>query len=168
MSGGVVGTGAVDAAFDAARAGDTARLAALLDGGVAVNSGNERGDTLLMLAAYHCREDAVCLLLERGADPNAANAKGQKPLAGASWKGSLPVVRALVEHGASVNDGGGAMTPLMLAAMCGHRAIVECLLAHGADPATCSRDGHTARSLAANIRAQAVVDLLDAAALRPG
>ena len=157
-------TGAVpDAVFDAARGGDTETLRAALDGGVPADARNDAGDSLLMLAAYHCRAQAADLLLVRGADPNVANAKGQQPLAGVCWKGALDIARALVEHGAQVNGSGSGMTPLMLAAMCGHREVVALLLEHGADPTRRSTKGLSARDLAANIKAQPVLDLLDAA-----
>jgi len=53
--------------FDLARAGDSAALAAYVDAAVPVELTNDRGDTLLMLAAYHGHEAAVRVLLERGA-----------------------------------------------------------------------------------------------------
>ena len=153
----------LSAAFDAARSGDTDRLQAALDAGLGVDTCNENGDTLLMLAAYHCRAPAVELLIERGADADRANAKGQRPLAGVCWKGAVDVARALLDHGADVDAGGNGMTPLMLAAMCGHREVVALLLERGADPGARSANGHSARELAANIRAQPVIALLDEA-----
>ncbi|MFI9273018.1 ankyrin repeat domain-containing protein [Kitasatospora sp. NPDC052896] len=86
--------------FDAARAGDRASLAAFLDAGAPVNLSNDRGDTLLMLAAYHGHAEAVRLLLERGAEPDRANDRGQTPLAGAVFKGADEVLTALLEGGA--------------------------------------------------------------------
>jgi ankyrin repeat protein len=56
-------------AVELARAGDTAAVAACLDGGVPVDLANDSGDTLLMLAACHGREETVRALLSRGADP---------------------------------------------------------------------------------------------------
>ena len=152
-----------DTVFDAARRGDADQLRAALDGGVAVDTRNEAGDSLLMLAAYHCREAAVDLLLGHGAAPDLANAKGQRPLAGVCWKGSVPIARALLEHGADVEAGGVGMTPLMLAAMCGHTEVVRLLLEHGANPGARSGNGHTARDLAANIKAAPVIALLEEA-----
>jgi ankyrin repeat protein len=86
--------------FDLARRGDTVALAAYVDQGVPANLINERGDTLVMLAAYHGHADTVRALLERGAEPDRANDRGQTPLAGAVFKGEDDVVRALLAGGA--------------------------------------------------------------------
>ncbi|MER0240606.1 ankyrin repeat domain-containing protein [Streptomyces sp. HSW2009] len=86
--------------FDLARHGDTDTLAAYVDAGVPVNLTNDRGDALLMLAAYHGHARAVEALLTRGADADGANDRGQTPLAGAVFKGEDEVVRLLVQHGA--------------------------------------------------------------------
>lgn len=51
------------------------------------NLTNDRGDSLLMLAAYHGHAEAVTALVGRGADPDRANDRGQTPLAGAVFKG---------------------------------------------------------------------------------
>lgn len=86
--------------FDMARAGDTERLSAYVEAGVSPNLANHKGDTLLMLAAYHGHADTVRALVRRGADPNRANDRGQTPVAGAVFKGETDVIRALVEAGA--------------------------------------------------------------------
>jgi len=86
--------------FDMARDGDAASLAAYLDAGVPVDLTNEKGDTLVMLAAYHGHADAVAVLAARGADLDRLNDRGQAPVAGAVFKGEDAVVRVLVEAGA--------------------------------------------------------------------
>ncbi|WP_189058086.1 ankyrin repeat domain-containing protein [Longimycelium tulufanense] len=86
--------------FNAARSGDSATLAAYVDAGVPVNLSNEKGDSLLMLAAYHGHAGAVQALLERGADADRPNDRGQTPIAGATFKGEVEVVRALLDGGA--------------------------------------------------------------------
>jgi hypothetical protein len=45
--------------FNLAREGDTAALAAYVDAGVPVNLCNDKGDTLIMLAAYHGHPQTV-------------------------------------------------------------------------------------------------------------
>ncbi|MGQ4489613.1 ankyrin repeat domain-containing protein [Streptomyces sp. 372A] len=86
--------------FDLARAGDADALAAYVDAGVPANLTNDRGDSLLMLAAYHGHAAAVTALATRGADPGRANDRGQTPLAGAVFKGEEAVIRALLDAGA--------------------------------------------------------------------
>ncbi|MFJ8622860.1 ankyrin repeat domain-containing protein [Kitasatospora sp. NPDC093550] len=91
--------------FDAARAGDTDTLAAYLDAGAPADLTNDRGDTLVMLAAYHGHAATVEALLRHGADPNLANDRGQTPLAGAVFKGADDVLAALLAGGADPNAG---------------------------------------------------------------
>jgi ankyrin repeat protein len=86
--------------FDLARRGDTDKLAAYIDAGVPVDLTNDRGDTLLMLAAYHGHAETARALLQRGAEADRANGHGQTPLAGAVFKGEREVIDALVEGGA--------------------------------------------------------------------
>jgi ankyrin repeat protein len=86
--------------FDLARQGGTPTLAAYVDAGVPANLTNDRGDSLLMLAAYHGHAEAVTALLDRGADPDRVNDRGQTPLAGAVFKGEDAVIRALLDGGA--------------------------------------------------------------------
>jgi len=91
--------------FDAARGGDTATLAAYVDAGVPADLCNDKGDTLLMLAAYHGRAETVAALVERGADPGRLNDRGQSPLAGAVFKQEPAVVRTLLDAGADPSAG---------------------------------------------------------------
>ncbi|MDX3526559.1 ankyrin repeat domain-containing protein [Streptomyces sp. ID05-39B] len=86
--------------FDLARRGQTEELVAYVDEGVPANLTNDRGDSLLMLAAYHGHAEAVRALLARGADADRINDRGQTPLAGAVFKGETDVIKALLEAGA--------------------------------------------------------------------
>nr|WP_051468290.1 ankyrin repeat domain-containing protein [Actinomadura oligospora] len=83
-----------------ARTGRTDDLVPYLKAGVPPNLSNEKGDTLLMLAAYHGHADTVRALVEHGADPERANDRGQRPLPGAVFKKEPTVVRALLDAGA--------------------------------------------------------------------
>ncbi len=73
--------------FDLARRGRTEELVAYVDAGVPADLTNDRGDSLVMLAAYHGHAEAVRALLARGADADRVNDRGQTPLAGAVFKG---------------------------------------------------------------------------------
>ncbi|MFJ6948297.1 ankyrin repeat domain-containing protein [Streptomyces wuyuanensis] len=91
--------------FDLARRGDAEALAAYVDAGVPANLTNDKGDSLVMLAAYHGHAGAVTALLARGADADRANDRGQTPLAGAVFKGEDEVIRALLDGGADPEAG---------------------------------------------------------------
>ncbi|MDX3229088.1 ankyrin repeat domain-containing protein [Streptomyces sp. ME19-01-6] len=91
--------------FDLARHGDTDTLAAYVDAGVPANLTNDKGDSLLMLAAYHGHAAAVAALLHRGADPNRLGERGQTPIAGATFKGEEEVLRVLLAGGADPRAG---------------------------------------------------------------
>src|SRR2546430_11773154 len=86
--------------FDLARQGQTEDLVAYVDAGVPANLTNDRGDSLLMLAAYHGHAEAVRALLARGAEADRINDRGQTPLAGAVFKGEQEGIKALVKVGA--------------------------------------------------------------------
>ena len=114
--------------FDLARTGDAVTLAAYLDAGVPANLSNEKGDSLVMLAAYHGHAEAVTALLTRGADADRANDRGQTPLAGAVFKGEDAVVRALLAGGA--NPEAGTPSAVDTARMFGKRELLELFGAH--------------------------------------
>ncbi|MFD8806950.1 ankyrin repeat domain-containing protein [Streptomyces sp. NPDC059597] len=86
--------------FDLARRGRTGELVAYVDAGVPANLTNDRGDCLVMLAAYHGHADTVRALLTRGADADRINDRGQTPLAGAVFKGEAEVIDVLLQAGA--------------------------------------------------------------------
>jgi ankyrin repeat protein len=91
--------------FDLARDGHSEELAAYVDAGVPVNLTNDKGDTLLMLAAYHGHPDTVAALLARGADPARENDRGQTALTAAVFKQSSEAVTALLDAGADPHQG---------------------------------------------------------------
>jgi len=87
--------------FEAARSGDPDKmLLAAVDAGLPANLTNDKGNTLLMLAAYAGHPELTKQLLERGADPNRLNDLGQSIVGGAVFKAHDEVVRILVQHGA--------------------------------------------------------------------
>ena len=92
--------------FDLAREGDTEQLSAYLDAGVPANLTNDKGDTLLILAAYHGHPEAVGALLERGADHSRVNDRGQTALAAAVFRQSADTVTRLLDAGADPDAGG--------------------------------------------------------------
>ena len=112
---------------------------------------NEKGETLLHIAAVEANVGLVEQLIKEGADILAQDHCGWTPLHEASNRGHLDVVRVLVSHGANVNDKGGPhcdwTTPLMDAALNGHRGVVELLLERGANPLQINKQGQTVMNM---------------------
>lgn len=148
--------------FQLARSGDAPTLVRLLQKGLPPNMSNHKGDTLLMLAAYHGRIEATKVLLEAGADPDRYNDMGQTPLGGAAFKGNLPIIELLLSHGAQPEFAPpGGKTPLMFAAMFNRTEIVKALVALGIDIDAKSLDGLTALDLARSMGAAETAALLE-------
>ncbi|MEU5114049.1 ankyrin repeat domain-containing protein [Streptomyces longwoodensis] len=109
--------------FDLARRGRTEELVAYVDAGVPANLTNDRGDSLVMLAAYHGHAGAVRALLARGAEADRINDRGQTPLAGAVFKGEADVIEALLEAGA--DPAAGTPSAVDTARMFGKADLLE-------------------------------------------
>ena len=93
MTGEPIDPGVVELAgrvFDLARGGSTDELAGYVDAGVPANLTNDKGDTLLILAAYHGHPETVGALLDRGADHSRANDRARPPSPRPS-SGSRPI-----------------------------------------------------------------------------
>lgn len=120
-------------AFECARVGDEARLIVLLELGVPVNLTNDRGDTLLILAAYHRQHRAVELLLARGADVDRANDNGQTALGAAVFRQDAGSVTALL--GAGADPDAGARSARVVADFFGLEAMLALLSPAGAQTA---------------------------------
>ena len=91
--------------LDLARDGDTPQLVTALDAGVPVNLSSPAGDSLLMLASYHCRDTTVEALLRRGADHARINDRGQTALGAATFRQSPAIVHMLLKAGADPDLG---------------------------------------------------------------
>jgi uncharacterized protein len=114
--------------FDLARRGGTEALVAYVDAGVPANLTNDRGDSLVMLAAYHGHAEAVRALLARGAEADRINDRGQTPLAGAVFKGEQEVIEVLLEAGA--DPAAGTPSAVDTARMFGKADLLELFGAH--------------------------------------
>ncbi|MCY4507991.1 MAG: ankyrin repeat domain-containing protein [Acidobacteria bacterium] len=119
----------------AARAGDGAAVAALLDGAVDVDASETGGMTALHWAVQGDAAHVVALLLDAGADATAPNRYGVAPLTLAAINGNAAIVSRLLSAGADPNRRlAEGETGLMTAARTGRPAVVQALLAAGADP----------------------------------
>ena len=82
---------------------ETDKAAALIDGGVDVNTKDVKGIYPLLLACgYKDNDEMIELLLNKGANPNIFGPDGETPL-GLAAKYSLKAVKMLVDKGADVN-----------------------------------------------------------------
>ena len=91
--------------FDAARAGQTDVVVSAVEQGVPANLTDPKGNTLLMLAAYHGHADLVAALIAHGGDVDRMNDRQQTPVAGAVFKQHTEVIATLVAHGADLDIG---------------------------------------------------------------
>ena len=143
----------------AASRGSVAILHLLAERGTDLRAGN---DQPLRSAALGGHADVVRFLLQRGASVHAADEHGRHPLGGAVAGRSVEVARMLLDAGANPNQAMGAWTPLMSAAMSGDSAIVEMLLARGANPHALDDDGRTAAEIASRAGQEPIARRLQA------
>ena len=114
------------------------------------------GCSALYVAIEEDGGDGMCeLLLAAGASPDLGNAdigRDNTLLAWAASRRRFDLVELLLKHGADPNTPGkSGMYPLHMAARAADKAIIEALLAQGADPAKKwfhSGPGVTARQMA--------------------
>ena len=146
----------------AAAEGHTEIVRALVDGRADVHARTAGGFTALAIAAREDEPKLAALLLDAGADVNATAPGGATPLVVATVRGHTRLAMFLLEQGADPNAGEAGYTPLHWAAGSWHTeltgslrgietardeewrsmngvqegrlALVEALLAHGADP----------------------------------
>ena len=147
--------------FEAIRAGDLARVQAIVDvDGTLINQRNERGHTPIMIAQYHRKRDIVTYLLSREPELDVFDACSV---------GRADRVAALLDHdpgflNAYSSDG---FFPLGLAAFFGHPDTVRLLLARGADVTVVARNPMKVQALHAGTASrnfEVVQQLLEAGA----
>ena len=124
-----------DVALQYAREGETEALRKMLEHGLPVNLANSKGNTLLMLAAYHDHSTTTQMLLDYGAEADRPNDRGQTPLAGVAFKGYTQVAKILLQAEANpiASQGrvfGIEMTPLRFAILFGRREIQQLFNEH--------------------------------------
>ena len=127
----------------AAEAGNIQRLNSTLEFIRNINFKGDRKETALHRAAYRGNNDAVDLLLTKGASIAVMDEDNHTPLHHAALNGNTSTVELLLTKGASIEaTTKDAETPLHFAARIGHTDTVELLLGKGA-----SRGGHETKSL---------------------
>ena len=141
--------------FEAAAAGDVARVRELVGGDPArANGVAPDGYSALGLAAFFKRRDVVRYLLESGADPRPASRNGgftplHSAVATDAGAADVEIVRMLLDKGADPNARSqSGSTPLHTVAFTGDRASLELLMKHRADPSIRNNDGKKPQDIA--------------------
>lgn len=117
----------------------------LLEAGASLTAGEEDP---VKLAIPHCPK-ALPLLLDRGADMTV-HVNRMTALHAAAREGDDASLSRLIEAGLDINaaTAGEKYTPLMMAALYGHKACIQVLLAAGAKTFLKNVHGQTARDIA--------------------
>ncbi len=154
--------------------GDTAKIKALIENGLACDTRNAEGETLLMKAAGIGNLELVKVLLDAGAEVNATDPQGWTALMKALYnhemdRGFPDVVHALIAAGAEIETQiGYGIRPLMLAAGYGEAGVVDELIKAGADLRAKNEGGRTALMMAKDKNYVEVINQLHEAELALG
>ena len=134
----------------AVKTGDTETVVDLLDGGVPIDTKDEKGMSLLHWAAQGGNVTTMRLLIRRGCDVDSADAGGVTPLHLAAAMGQTKTVRELIRKGASKSVVAGKFsTPLHLAAFNSHAETATAMLEEGCPIDAVDSDGCTVLHAAA-------------------
>jgi ankyrin repeat protein len=114
---------------------DVEEAARLLKAGADVKAANNYGINAMLLAADNASTELIQLLLKAGADPNSANPDNETALHLVARSGNVEAAKLLLKAGAKVDarENFGQQTPLMWAVARRQPAMVELLVARGAD-----------------------------------
>jgi ankyrin repeat protein len=115
--------------------GDVSEARRLIKEGADVTAINYYGVNAMQLAADTANTELIALLLKAGADATSANADGETALHMVARSGNVEAAKLLLKAGARVDavEAFGGQTPLMWAAARRHPAMMELLLAKGAN-----------------------------------
>jgi len=153
--------------IEAAKQGDVATIASLLQKHADANACEIDGTSALQWAAHSNHTAAAALLVKAGAKATSTNSFEITPLSEAAANGNAEIMEILLKAGADANAVSAQGEPaLMTAARAGNPEAVRVLLKHGAAvDARESWKGQTALMwAAAENRAEVVKALIDAGA----
>jgi ankyrin repeat protein len=111
----------------------------LLSLGANANANDHRGDPLIITAMSIGSAPATMALINAGANPNARDTTGKSVLSYAVYLKQPEIIAALIAKGADVNapseagDGGNPAPPIFMAIKTGDLALVQQLVAAGAN-----------------------------------
>jgi ankyrin repeat protein len=134
--------------------GDLTEARRLLRAGANVSLANYYGATPMSLAAEVGNTDMLKVLLEAGANVESPNADGQTALLAVARTGNVAAAQVLLDHGAKVDakEKFGGQTPLMWASARRHPAMMQLLIAKGADVNAASTERNYQRHVTAEGR----------------
>ncbi|XP_071094921.1 putative ankyrin repeat protein RF_0381 [Haliotis cracherodii] len=120
---------------------------------VNINGKNVDGKTPVLMAAVRGYKDKFDLLVSEGADLPIVDAKGETILHRVSVVGNVDIVKHALSQKNIVQDinrkGEQDRTPVMVAAISGHKEVFDLLVKKGADLTLVDRDGNSILHLAA-------------------
>jgi serine/threonine-protein phosphatase 6 regulatory ankyrin repeat subunit B len=122
--------------FNAAEKGNWDKIKKLLTDGININTRNEEGATVLIIAAFLGHKTLCFRLILAGIDVKTKDGRGFNALMTACEceKEQLDLVAFLIMKGLDINAGSsGGATALMNAAKIGHYQTVKLLISKGAD-----------------------------------
>lgn len=147
-----------DDMYQAIERDNVADVRQILQLGLAVDTSDKDGDSLLM-TAIRSGSDHVAEFLLPLAGMGHVNRFGETPLMLAAYFGKVQLTEKMLQRGANLN-GAGNWSPLSYAAFRGQLEIVRLLLRYGANMESPSDNGTTALMAAALNGHIAVVKLL--------
>jgi ankyrin repeat protein len=145
--------------------GDVAAVMRLLRAGADVSIANNYGVTAMGLAAEVGNTEMLEVLLEAGADADSPNPEGQTALMAVARTGNVEAARVLLDAGATIDarEKWGGQTALMWASARRHPAMMQALIAKGADVNARS----TVRDYQRHVTAEGRPKSLDSGGLTP-
>lgn len=157
-SSGLATAGAWEDILKAANENDTEAVVGLVARGMDVNTSDQTGTTLLMIAARNGNEPLLEFLLNNRANALKRNRFGDTAVLLATMSGQLGIVKRLIEYGVPL--AGRGWLPLHYAAFSGQIDIARYLLAKGAPIDARAPNGQTALMLAVREGQFAIAKLL--------
>ena len=153
--------GIYDDILVAANKDDTVQVIDLLKRGMDVNTSDQSGNTLLMIAARNSNASLLEFLLGNRANILKRNMYGDSAIMVAAFRGHTAVVRRLLDAGADIHSDG--WNALHYSAYAGYTEIVRLLVDRHADLDAEAPNGQTALMLAASTgQLEAIKILVDA------
>jgi len=143
--------GVYDEILQAAKQSETPKVIDLLRRGMDVNTADQDGNTLMMIAVRENNPDLVRFLLDNRANAQRRNSHGDTALMLAALLGHEDIAKLMLERKVDPNLPLPGWNPLHYAAFENRAKIVTLLLNAGADINALAPNGSTALMLAAKL-----------------